>query len=400
MKRSHQNRALACAGALLAVLPGVRSDAAYTWNEIQFSGFVSQGFVYSSDNDYLGTESSDGDFDMREYAFSASRRFGSQWRVGAQVFGQRLGRFGHDTPTLDWAIVDYNVSQTFGIRAGRIKVPRGLYNEALDLDIARVQSLLPQSIYDARLRDFNASVDGAMFYGSFGLGQAGSLDYKVYYGEKRIARDGGVRDFASDGTPTLMDRASVDSAYGASLVWSAADIPLRLSATFQRLDNLDIVSPVFGMPGMETAVFFPDGLDSVILSAEYMLDQWTFVAEAGRGSGDISLRTNFGMPVSSLGSYETDYGYVSAARRLSDRVEVGAYVSFAVDGERTGLSNDHQYDYALSFRFDPRDRVVLKAEAHYVDGTGLIADRIDAPQSVASRKSTWTYYTAKVTFFF
>ncbi|MGH8020003.1 MAG: hypothetical protein ACREIA_17335 [Opitutaceae bacterium] len=147
-----------------------RLSASCTWNEIQLSGFLSQGFIHSSDNDYLGTESSDGDFDMREYAISGTRRFGSKWRVGAQVFGQRLGRFGHDTPTLDWAIVGYNMRQEFGVRVGRVKMPRGLYNEALDLDIARVQTILPQSVYDARLRDFNASVDGGMFYGNLTFG--------------------------------------------------------------------------------------------------------------------------------------------------------------------------------------------------------------------------------------
>ena len=46
------------------------------------------------------------------------------------------------------------------MRAGRVKMPRGLYNEALDVDAVRPFVLLPQSVYDNRLRDFNASFEG------------------------------------------------------------------------------------------------------------------------------------------------------------------------------------------------------------------------------------------------
>ena len=57
---------------------------------------------------------------------------------------------------LDWAVADYNFRQEFGIRVGRVKYPKGLYGEALDLDVIRPFVFLPMSVYNPVLRDFSA----------------------------------------------------------------------------------------------------------------------------------------------------------------------------------------------------------------------------------------------------
>ena len=137
--------------------------------------FASQGYIWNTgDNDYLGGDSSAGTYDFRDYAVNFSMAKG-KWRVGAQFYGQKLGPYGDDKMTLDWGSVDYQATQWFGARAGRVKMPRGLYNEALDLDFTRPFVFLPQSVYDARLRDFQASFDGGMIYGNVNLKKAGSL---------------------------------------------------------------------------------------------------------------------------------------------------------------------------------------------------------------------------------
>src|SRR3569833_1064235 len=111
------------------------AHAAYTWQDIQFGGFASQGYLNSSANDYLG-KTADGTFDFREYGANASWSSGP-WRIGGQVFGQKLGQYGDDKLKLDWATLDYQPTLYFGVRVGRVKMPRGLYDEALDLAAVR-----------------------------------------------------------------------------------------------------------------------------------------------------------------------------------------------------------------------------------------------------------------------
>jgi hypothetical protein len=391
---------LALAGAGLFALAGPDAHAAISWNEIQVSGFFSQGYLQSSDNDYLAMDSSEGDSDFREYAVNASRRFGARWRVGAQVFGQELGYIGNDELTLDWAQVDFNARQEFGLRVGRIKMPRGLYNEALDLDIARPQLLLPQSMYDARLRDFNASIDGGMAYGNVRLGEHGSLDYRLFFGKKDLDLDSGVADFVNGNGSPLADRIELDDIRGGTLFWNAPASPLRVGYSFERITRVHAHEPMdFLFPGAALTLTLP-AIDFHILSAEYILNDWTFSAEVGRMGGRVSIDSNFGLPSQRI-NYRNNFGYVAVSRRLSARWEAGTYVSITKTADAvTEDSMDHQTDCAFSVRFDPVEHLVLKAEIHFVDGTNLIPDRLDHPQPVAQRDDSWSYFAAKATVYF
>ncbi len=179
------------AGLLVSSLPAAVSLGNST---VQIGGFISQGYIQSDGNNYP-FQDNQGTFDFREMAFNASGTIGAHLRVGCQLFAERLGNYGEDKVHLDWANADYNFRQEIGIRVGRIKYPKGLYGEALDLDVIRPFVFLPMSVYNPILRDFSASFDGAMIYGTLGLGKGGSLDYKVFYGDIQMNKDQGVADF-------------------------------------------------------------------------------------------------------------------------------------------------------------------------------------------------------------
>jgi len=121
------------------VLFGISRGAIAIGNSnVQIGGFFSQGYLYSNNNN-LPTQDVGGTWDFREAAFNVTDTIGAHLRVGGQVFEQRFGNIGADKMILDWAIADYNFASWFGIRAGRVKYPKGLYGEALDLDVAYVR---------------------------------------------------------------------------------------------------------------------------------------------------------------------------------------------------------------------------------------------------------------------
>ena len=57
-------------------------------SNVQIGGFFSQGYLYSSDNNYP-TADKGGTWDFREMAFNASTTVGDHLRIGGQVFAQR-----------------------------------------------------------------------------------------------------------------------------------------------------------------------------------------------------------------------------------------------------------------------------------------------------------------------
>ena len=167
--RSGPTRAAALAITAALVLTSAwsaRADddaAAFLEPAVEVHGFVSQGALTTANN-YLA-ESDRGSFEFAEAGInftkaadrSAARRRAAV-RPGPGADRQLLGQGRLVLPRLplaDW----------LGVRAGRVKLPFGLYNEISDVDAARVPVLLPQSIYPTRNRDFLLAQTGVELYG-------------------------------------------------------------------------------------------------------------------------------------------------------------------------------------------------------------------------------------------
>lgn len=369
---------------------------------VDIHGFGSQGFIINSgNNDYLGGESSKGTYDFREYGLNASVAKG-KWRVGAQVFGQKLGPYGDDKMKLDWGSVDYQAFQQFGLRAGRVKTPRGLYNESLDLDSTRPFVFLPQSVYDARLRDFQASFDGGMGYGNIGLGKAGSLDYKVFGGHIPMSTSSGASDYFNTDAPFPNLDISMDDAFGGNLFWNTPLQGLRVGYSFSRFENLSTMRYVT-FRNLNTFKVAP-AYDRHLFSLEYTTGNWVFAGEGGFDDTDYFVAYQSGAKYAFL--YPTSYyTYVSATWRPKRWLELGAYYSYShFDQHGVGtpvvFPDLNQGDAAVGVRFNFTDYLYLKVEGHFMDGSGAVFDVPSHPQPIASRDNSWVMFDTKVGFSF
>lgn len=403
MKNKH-TFVLACVGFAVAGL--VSSPAAVTWHDVQFGGFLSQGYlVNTGGNDYLG-DTSQGTFDFREYAANASYSLG-KWRIGAQVFGQKLGDYGNDRIKLDWASIDYQPFQWFGVRAGRIKMPRGLYNEALDLDSVRPFVLLPQSVYDARLRDFNSAFNGGMIYGNVELHRLGSLDYKAFIGDIPMSTSSGANDYFNNDAPFPNVAIGMDSVRGGSLFWNPPVSGLRLGYSYNVFVNLssDRLVPLGGGTTLSMFKTAPH-YERHILSAEYSVGDWVFAGEVGREQAHYNIGIIGAPEVLAVFAFESTSGYLSATRRINRWLEVGAYYShskdrqYSVAGTPYPIPDLTQDDYALSAKFDITEHLLFKIEGHAMHGSGKIFDTPSHPQPLALRDNSWQLLAAKLTYSF
>lgn len=395
---------LSCLGFAVAVTQPAK--AALTWHDVQFGGFVSQGYlVNTGSNDYLGN-TSDGTFDFREWAANASYSFG-KWRIGAQVFGQRLGVYGGDRPKLDWASIDYQPAQWFGVRAGRIKMPRGLYNEALDLDSVRPFVLLPQSVYDARLRDFNAAFNGGMIYGNVELHRFGSLDYKAFLGDIPMSTSSGANDYFNNDAPFPNTAIGMDTVRGGSLFWNTPTSGLRVGYSYNVFVNMNSDRLVTTGPST-TLAMFKNGphYERHLLSVEYTMGDWVFAAEAGRERAHYNIGIIGSPAVIAVFKFQSDSAYLSATRRINRWLEMGTYVShskdrqYSVAGTVFPIPDLKQDDYALSAKFDLTEHLIFKLEGHYMHGSGKIFSTPTHPQPVTARDNSWEMLAAKVTYSF
>ena len=142
---------------------------------VDIHGFVSQGFILTSENEFLA-KSKGGSFELSEAAVNITHSPLENLRLGFQLFVHELGPTGNYQPQFDWYYLDYRFADWLGVRVGRTKMPFGLYNEVNDVDVARVPILLPQSIYQVDHREFIYAQTGAEVYGDVQIGPAGALE--------------------------------------------------------------------------------------------------------------------------------------------------------------------------------------------------------------------------------
>lgn len=375
---------------------------------VEFHGFASQGFLASTDYNYLGS-TKDGSFQFNEFGINASFAPFERTRIMAQGFMFDLGNVNNNQAFLDYASLEYTFSDLVGIRGGRIRRPGGIYNHIQDVDLARTAVLLPQGIYDARWRDFSTSIDGAMLFGTLPFGGAGSLGYEAFGGYMNPDDKGGVARNIQDGLPPapLARFVGLESSLitGAQLWWNTPVDGLRFGASGGQVWdfewNIWLDPLVTGLPTAVTRRTQSD-IPYVYLSAEYLWKGWTFQAEYY--SIFLNLADSIGGTEVSSDKYANDAWYVGASYRVNDWLELGTYYTeYYLDtadrrGHARSVSSDaYQKDLALTTRFDITDWWLFKLEGHWIRGTSLLQDSAHNP---TRNGDSWWMFAAKTTFSF
>jgi hypothetical protein len=343
---------------------------------IDFHGFASQGFLATSQYNYLG-DTSHGSFRFTEAGLNASINPYPRLRVSAQAFTFDVGEAGDYDLVLDYAQVQYTFNEWLGVRAGRIRRPEGIFNEIQDVDLAYTWVVVPQGVCNSRWRDMYLSVDGGELFGTLPMSSAGSMSYELYDGLQRPQLDGGFA-IQKENLPPNIKLAWINSPQlgGGQLWWNAPWNGLRVGAAL----NLD----------QDLTFMNVDGRRSVgspltqRYSLEYFWKSWTFEGEYFT-SRVMYENTGGGQPNSSK-LIDPDGWFASAAYRFNPWLEAGAYYTeyYPNKNDRSGAgleftSDGYQKDAALALRFDLTDWWIFKIEGHHINGTGQLFDNVDNP---------------------
>jgi hypothetical protein len=368
---------------------------------ITFHGFASQGFLYSSQYNYLDTDTKDGSFRFTEAGINASINPFPRTHITAQGFMFDVGDAGKYQPFLDYASIDYTFADYFGLRGGRIRKPSGIYNHIQDVDLARTYVILPQGIYDARFRDISSTLDGGEAFGDISLSKAGSLSYEVYSGLMNVSDSSGLYGVLDNSLhPGGVTSFGKFWESGYQLWWNAPLDGFRVGASTCFADdfNYNFTTPTFAPPPFPKQLEFAETGTILIqqYSAEYIWKKWTFQAEFYQLqiSGDSVSR------FAKAHSFNSDYAwYGDASYRFNKWFEAGTYYTeFHVGGEHSAVSSDnYQKDWAVSLRFDPKPWWIIKLEGHYIHGTALLYDNGANP---VRNDDGWFMLAVKTTFSF
>lgn len=328
--------------------------------EVEIHGFVTQGFLFSSNNNYLTMQSSDGSLQWTDGAVSFSDSLTDNLRVGIQLHMYQLGELGGPNLQIDWASGDYRFNDHFGVRAGKVKTVLGLFNDSQDVDAVFLWTLLPQCSYPVDNESFFLAHVGGEVYGDLSLGKrAGKLEYHAHAGRVSLDLNGGfVKQVAQYGL--VFPTSPGGKTYGGDLRWESPWRGLTIGSSAD-LEALDGTAPG---GGMHVAPF--------LISAQYAQftkGKFYFAGEYDRTPASAVLTIG---PAVIPVPQDLRSWYAMGSYRFLKRFQVGSYYSHFVNKALDGsLPANYSKDWVVSGRYDFNAYFYGKIEGHFLRGTGL-----------------------------
>ncbi len=429
-------------------------------DKIDIHGFISQGYLKSSDNNFLA-KTKDGTFQFNETGINFGTWVTSDLHMGVQFFARDIGEIGNDEVDVDWAYADYHYQKWLGVRVGKIKSPMGLYNETRDLDMLRANILLPQGTYNEGWRDSVKAIKGLSIYGILSAGLMGRISYEGQVGAMDLPTEGGIAKFINtQAAVTTNSFDDIETNYVASIRWQTPIEGMRIGATGRWFDfsanlttnntkrwrdaSLDAFLSALEMTAeeFETAFGFTPTYDTIawatvaidpqlaatdvvgnsidlsvdniyyMLSIEYIWEDLTIAAEFGENKFEYEML--MGTSVVEDGEVKVEAWYGSAAYRFNWWFEAGIYYSYFCpdtnDRDGDGMNSAFGYpkavqyskDWCLSLHFNINEHWSLKLEGHYVDGLAVMymEDQELKADGSYDVDDKWSLFAIKTTFSF
>ncbi|MEO8902981.1 MAG: hypothetical protein ABI627_15770 [Polyangiaceae bacterium] len=367
----------------------------------EIHAFVSQGFMKTTKNNYLA-KSQRGSFEFSEAGLNLTERLTDNLRLGVQLFTYDLGPLGNYRTQFDWYYLDYKFRDWFGIRAGRTKIPFGLYNDSSDIDAARIPILLPQSIYPIDHRDYLLAQTGGEIYGNVGLGSLGSFEYRGYGGTITLPTPAST-------TPGITeDNLQVPYIYGGRALWSPPVQGLTLGASYQalRIDwdyhvAPELITPLQGAgllgAGFTGRLPVQFSIKFWIASLEYQRGDFTFSTEYSRWIASFASEAPKLLP----GHIVNERYYAMASYQVTPWFTPSVYYSvYFPDRTQRSLRSNYQRDAALSLRYDLNTHWLLKLEGHYMNGTAALDPTLNDGHAAQTLNKDWAMLLVKTTAYF
>ncbi len=340
---------------------------------LQVHGFVSQGIVYTNDNNWLTMNTSSGSAAMTDMGLNVSLPLTDRLRIGAQVYDRNLGELGQWHPSLDWAVADYHFTSWLGLRGGKVKTVMGLYNDTQDFEFLHPFALLPQSIYQTDMRDCTVAHTGGDIYGGLSLGKGrGNLAYTAYVGRRQDSLYGGYPYLLKQPPVNIIFSSYGGLQYGGDVRWTTPLPGLLVGVSRMNEDITGDGTATFTGPVVPNHEYSKADWANQYYG-QYKFRQFQFDAEYRRYWRDQIIQNGRGEIQNDVRGW-----YVAGAYRLAKRWQLASYFSryFAANpiGVQPGIAPPESGkidDKVITTRIDPNRFINVKLEGHFMAGTGV-----------------------------
>lgn len=327
--------------------------------------FASQAAIHSSDNNYFGQSDDSLSTDFRELGLIVGGQPLKDLHLVGQLLSRRAGEVDKTDLQLDYIFANYSLYSgldgRLGVKAGRLRMPLGFFNETRDVAHTRPSILLPQAVYSDRFRDISFSREGAQLFGSYQQGVS-TFSWDLSYGKLRVQDD----DFQEVlGVDTLPGKVDTPFTPVARILWDWDMGRVRLGMTYADFSASYHAASVDMFQDADLS------FDYWVFSAEYNAADWSLISEYS------SFNSNLGELVPNVRYSSRGHGYyVQGVYRFSPEWDAFARwdLSYTDDKNR----DDHRFytkDFTTGAGWRPSSNWLVRAEWHLIDGTSALSSR-------------------------
>ena len=367
----------------------------------QIHGYGSQGYMKSSDNDYLTGPSADGSFQFNEVAINAQSQVTDKLRVGIQILARDYGHSGNNIPIVDWVYGDYKFHDAFAFQFGKLKTPWGFFNEGRDVDMLRPMIVLPSSLYSEDIRPLLGTYIGVKPHGIIPTA-IGEFEYHFGVGVTNMDADEPLIQnmFFSLGLGALKNRQAWERyIWGGRLYWRPKFLEgLTLEGEYGR-SSIDYSGDMQTPYGLIPIKFNHKFKHNMVLGAKYNRGNLQLAFEFTKAITDFYIEmTKRTIKLDPMGYY------LMGSYRFFDKFEVSSYynVYYRDANDKDGKNfvamrmPDYlawQKDWCIAARYDFTDWFLIKAEFHKVNGTA----QCHLYENQHGTVEDWNYFALKAT---
>ncbi|PCJ16287.1 MAG: hypothetical protein COB02_16680 [Candidatus Cloacimonadota bacterium] len=371
--------------------------------EIEIHGYLSRGYIKTSKYNFLAENSSTGTSKWGELGINFGYQAHDRLRIGAQILARELGTVGKYKPTLDWAFLDYQLTDWATVRYGKFFTTGSLYNEGRDIDLLRNSILLPNAINSEDFRDIS-QMKGLSLHGDVNIGDKNSISYNFSKGnvsfDENSAFTSDIQSFFKQNPINLNTavKLNADNVLAYSLVWNTWIKGLRLGFSSLNL-NIGIDAKILPFQISLPSMIINNSKKLKVKSLEYVKNKWSYISEYVTGRLDF---IGFGTTQTFI-SYQNHYHQL--IYRLNERYGLGLINEKTHKNSLAGkdLINQYQKDLTFTLRVDISDNWLLKLEYHDLEGTTNLRGVLNpSGQFIPSfnKGENWDMFMAKVTYSF
>ncbi|SCY87370.1 hypothetical protein [Desulfoluna spongiiphila] len=304
--------------------------------QVTIHGFITQGYLLSSDNKFFGDTDNGGTYHFNERGINFTSDVSDRLRLGIQFFSRDFGSLGENEVTIDWAYADYSFTEWANFKAGKLKMPQGLYNTSRDVDMLRTSVLLPQSVYNEGWRDSINALNGFEYYGYAPAGKVGSFEYHLMGGVNQFDDDGPEMRLLEDQFPIYLgvdvSNNEVDRTYVGSVLWETPLDGLSFGVSGWEMNfNADITSnPDGSVTSPPAPTLKPSEIEVTqtgwTTSLQYAVGDFVFSTEYNRINYEM-VAPGYIPEDSAAADFDSEGYYGMITYRFTDWFELGTYYS-------------------------------------------------------------------------